>query len=175
MSKFVLWFVKITGWLPALLYFRKKVIYEDNEKIKHKGPALLVSNHKALMDYPLYMYLYPFKTIRTLTAEVIYKKGKLMAWFIKKIGCIKVDRLSYDFGFMDQSVEALNKKDSVLIFPEHRLPDDDNMRDFKPSFVYIALESKAPIIPLYTDGKYGKKGPAHVVVGKEIYLDKMYM
>lgn len=168
-----MWFVKITGWLPALIYFRKKVTYV-NEKEKYHGKMLLVSNHKSLMDYPLYMYTFIGKSLRTLTAEVMYNKGKLMAWFLKKIGCIRVNRDTYDFSFLEETIDILNNDGTVLMFPESKLPKDDKMQDFKPSFVYIALESKAPILPMYTNGKYGKKERARVVVGEKIYLHELY-
>ena len=173
MSRIVLWFVKITGWLPALIYFRKKVTYV-NEKEKYHGKMLLVSNHKSLMDYPLYMYTFMGKSLRTLTAEVMYNKGKLMAWFLKKIGCIRVNRDTYDFCFLEETIDILNNDGTVRMFPESTLTKDDKMQDFKPSFVYIALESKAPILPMYTNGKYGKKERARVVVGEKIYLHELY-
>ena len=48
------------------------------------------------------------------------------------------------------------------------------MQEFKPSFVYVALESQAPILPVYTNGKYGKKGGARVLIGEPIYLHELY-
>ena len=174
MSKFVLWFVKITGWIPQLIFFRRKVFYLSGKKEKPTGKTLIISNHKSLMDFPLYMYTFPTKTIRTLAAEVLYNKGKLMAWFLKKIGCIRVDRDSYNFDFLEKTIEILDKDGVVLMFPESKLPKTDEMLEFKPSFVYIALESGAPILPVYTNGKYGKKENAKVVIGEKIYLSDLY-
>ena len=174
MNRLGLWFVKITGWIPQIFYFRKKVVYVNGKREKIKGKTLIVSNHKALMDYPLYMYIFMSKSLRTLTAEVIYNKGKLMAWFLKKIGCIRVNRDNYDFGFLEETIDILNNNGTALIFPESKLPKDENMQEFKPSFVYIALNSKSPILPVYTNGKYGKRGKAKVVVGEKIYLHELY-
>ena len=91
MCKLILWFVKITGFIPQLFYFRKKVYYvnkkESNRNIK--GSAIIVSNHKRLFDFALYMYLFMFRDIYTLVGEVMFNKGKLFGWFLKKIGCIK--------------------------------------------------------------------------------------
>lgn len=176
MNWIVLWFVKITGLIPELFFFRRKTYYvnKKNQNRKIKGAAIIVSNHKSLLDYPLYMYTFFTRSLRTLTAEVIYKKGKLMAWFIKKIGCIRVDRDEYEFGFMGKTIEILDKGGVALVFPEGKLPDDSNMLDFKPSFVYMALETKSPIIPVWTNGKYMKKERAKVVIGEKIYLHEMY-
>ena len=48
------------------------------------------------------------------------------------------------------------------------------MLPFKPSFIYIALESGAPIIPVYTDGSYNKKRGCKVVIGEKIYVRDLY-
>ena len=177
MSKFVLWFVKITGWIPNLLYLRRKTYYKNNDKIikKRKEPAVIISNHTSLMDFPLYMYTFMGSTIRPLVAEVTYNKNWLMRVFLKLIGGIKVDRDNYDFSFMGECINALEKKHSVLIFPEGRLPkkEEKELLSFKPSFVYIALESDTPIIPIYTNGKYGLKGKTRVIIGEKIYVNDL--
>lgn len=177
MSKFVLWFVKITGWIPNLLYLRRKTYYKNNNKTikKRKEPAVIISNHTSLMDFPLYMYTFMGSTIRPLVAEVTYNKNWLMRVFLKLIGGIKVDRDNYDFSFMGECINALEKKHSVLIFPEGRLPkkEEKELLSFKPSFVYIALESDTPIIPIYTNGKYGLKGKTRVIIGEKIYVNDL--
>ena len=177
MSKFVLWFVKITGWIPNLLYLRRKTYYKNNDKIikKRKEPAVIISNHTSLMDFPLYMYTFMGSTIRPLVAEVTYNKNWFMRVFLKLIGGIKVDRDNYDFSFMGECINALEKKHSVLIFPEGRLPkkEEKELLSFKPSFVYIALESDTPIIPIYTNGKYGLKGKTRVIIGEKIYVNDL--
>lgn len=177
MSKFVLWFVKITGWIPNLLYLRRKTYYKNNNKTikKRKEPAVIISNHTSLMDFPLYMYTFMGSTIRPLVAEITYNKNWFMRVFLKLIGGIKVDRDNYDFSFMGECINALEKKHSVLIFPEGRLPkkEEKELLSFKPSFVYIALESDTPIIPVYTNGKYGLKGKTRVIIGEKIYVNDL--
>lgn len=177
MSNFVLWFVKITGWIPNLLYLRRKTYYLKNNKNikKRKEAAVIISNHTSLMDFPLYMYTFMGSTVRPLVAEITYNKNSFMRTLLKLIGGIKVDRDSYDFSFMGECINALDKKNSVLIFPEGRLPkkNETELLSFKPSFVYIALESNTPIIPIYTNGKYGFNGKTRVMVGEKIYVSDL--
>lgn len=177
MNKLFIWFVKITGFIPNLLYLGRKTYYvnKKNQSRKIKGPAVIISNHTSLMDFPLYLYTFIGKTIRPLVAEITYDKNKLMSWFLKKLGGIKVDRDSYDFTFMGKCIDSLEKKNAILIFPEARLPhkDETELLDFKPSFVYIALESNAPIIPMYTNGKYGFKGKTRVIIGEKVYVKEL--
>lgn len=178
MSKIVLWFVKITGWIPHLFYFKKKIHYVDKKKQnrKIKGSALIISNHKSIYDVALYMFVFFTRDIYMLVGEVMYKKNKLFSWFLNRIGGIKVERESYDFSFLTTTVNLLNKGKVVEIYPESRLPkkDENSMLPFKPSFIYIALESGAPIIPVYTDGNYKNKKGCNVVIGEKIYVRDLY-
>lgn len=177
MSKIFIWFVKITGFIPNLFYLRRKTYYvnKKSQSRKIKGPAVIISNHTSLMDFALYMFTFLGKTIRPLVAEITYNKNKIMRLFLKLLGGIEVNRDSYDFTFMGKCIDSLEKKDSILIFPEGRLPkkDESELLDFKPSFIYIALESNAPIIPIYTNGKYGIKGKTRVIIGEKIYVNEL--
>lgn len=177
----LLWFTKITGLIPQFFFFRKKIYYVNKEKQnrKIKGNALIISNHKSVYDFPLVMFTFFTRNIRVLTGEVLYTKNRLFSWFLKSIGGIKVKRFSYDFSFMDKSFEVLNKNKVLLVYPESRLPlkHETDLLDFKPSFVYLALNSGAPIIPIYTNGKYGKdkKGDrARIIIGKKIFVRDLY-
>ena len=184
MDKAFLWFVKITGWPLQHFYFKKKIYTEDNNKdlLKLKGSALIVSNHTSVYDYPLIMYTFLKRSIRVLVAEVIYKKGFLMSRLMHHMGAIRVDRNSYDFGWASKMVECLNKGYVGLIFPESRIPEGEERLDlieFKPSYVYVALESGVPIIPVYTNGIYGKlkkekNDVARIMVGKPINVRSLF-
>lgn len=185
MNRFILWFIKLTGWPMEWIYYRKKIYYEDkaNQRRKIKGGALIVSNHTSVYDYPLIMYTFLGRNIRPLVAEVIFQKGKFMSRLMTHMGAIRVDRDSYDFSFMTTMVKWLEDKKVGLVFPEARIGSAeeklDGMLDFKPSFVYMALQSGMPIIPMYTNGVYGKQkrakhDRARIIIGKKIYLDELY-
>lgn len=177
MITFFNYFVKITGFIPAHLILRMKVHYEDKKKQgrRIKGAAILMSNHTSVYDYALYLFLFFFRTLRFQMAEVLYKK-KLMKLFLKMMGGIYVNRDSYDFSFMDKSKRLLEKGKVVGVFPESRLPkvDEETPLPFKESITHLALESGAPIIPLYTNGAYFTEKRAHVVIGTPINVREYY-
>ena len=170
-SKLLLGFVKITGIIPALIFFKPKV-YTVNKNCKRnlKSSVILMSNHTSLMDFVLYLVVFPFRTIQFLMAEVLFNKGKLFSWFLYKIGGIFVDRDACNFSFVEDSDKAIRKKNIVGIFPQGRLPIDGCAFPFKPGIVLVALQTGAPIIPLYTDGNYGITKRAHIMIGEEINL-----
>ena len=177
MITFFNYFVKITGLVPALIILRMKVRYEDKavQSKKIKGPAILMSNHTSVYDFALYLYVFFFRTLRYQMAEVLYKKP-LLRLFLKLMGGIYVNRDNYDFSFMEKSKKILNKGGVVGIFPESRLPKENEARPlpFKESITILALETGVPIIPLYTSGNYFKKGRTKVMIGTPINARELY-
>ncbi len=178
MNKPFMWFVKITGYPLEHFYYHKKIHYENGDKNLRKieGPALIISNHTSVYDYPLIWYTFPTKTIRTLVGEGLYKYKSLKR-LLNHMGGIKVDRQNFDFSFLTTMSQCLKKGQFGLIFPESRVhteKDPPGLLEFKPSYVYIALENNVPIIPVYVNGVYGRKKRkanrqrARIMVGKPI-------
>lgn len=170
-NKFVTGFVKVTG-LPALLILKPKFYYL-NEKCSKKlpKPCILVSNHISLVDMPLYWYHYIFDNIRFLVAEVMFNKNAFMNFILFSVGCIHVDRDKYDFSFIGECLDCLDRGESIGIFPSSRLPVNGVPFPFKPSVAIIATHTDAPVIPVYTDGNYGFFKRAHVMVGEPLNVN----
>ena len=184
MGSILNWFVKITGFPGEVVFYRKKIYYEDKKASNRniKGGALIISNHTDIYDYPLMMYVFPKRNLHVLVAEITYDMNGFMKWLLKGLGAIRVDRNNHDFAFMSQTTDLLKKGKACLIYPESRLPLENergHLLEFKPSYIYSALESGAPIIPVYTNGIYGKlkkkyKDRARVIIGKKIYVRDLY-
>lgn len=172
------WFVKITGWLPYTLIIRPKIHYEDKsvQSRKIKGSAIVVSNHNDLLDFAVTMFTFPTRTLRCAVAEIMFKKNFFMTLFLKLLGAIHVDRNIHDFSFLGKSNDILSRGGVVEIYPESRLPDPDEERplEFKPSAIYLALESGAPIIPIYSNAKFFSKEHLRVMIGKPIDVRELY-
>ncbi len=177
MNKVFCWFVKLTGWPLYLLSSRPKYYYIDKKvQGRHiKGSAIVVCNHKKLLDFSAMMYAFPRRNLRCIIAEVIYQKGYWMTKMLNALGSIKVDRNANDFTFIDKACDALKKGYVVEIYPESRLPGDDEteLLPFKPSVAYILLQSGAPIVPMATNGCYGKRERARILFGTPVTLEEL--
>ena len=171
--KLCLGFVKLTGVVPAWLFLKPKVRLAPGAKRKLPKSCILVSNHMKLMDFVLYLVVFPFRTIRFLIAEVLYQKSAVMARFLDLIGGIRVDRDTKAFGFVSYALEVLDHGGTVGVFPQGRLPVKGCQFPFTVSTAFIALHSDAPIVPVYTDGNYGLFKRAHVVIGAPIKLAEL--
>lgn len=171
MIRFFNWFVKITGWLVQKIVFRTKIYYENKsiQSRRIKGAAIIACNHTSVWDYCILVFTFISRTIRCQMAEVLFKK-KVLGLFLKCMGGIYVNRDTHDFSFINKSNELLNKGWVVGCFPESRLPlpKEERPLEFKPSTIYLALQSGVKIIPMYTNGVYFKKGRARVIIGEPI-------
>lgn len=172
------WIVKLTGWLPQLLIFRTKVSYEDKsvQSTRIKGKAIVVSNHNCLMDFAVLLFVFWRRTLRCAAAEILYQKNFMLTLLLKLLGCVRVDRNEYDFSFLSKLKTVLDKGGVVEIYPESRLPQPGDSRplEFKPSYVYLALETNAPIIPVYSNGKPFAKERERLIIGKPIHVEELY-
>ena len=165
-------FVKITAFPVQRAVFRTKVYYE-NKRVQGrriKGAAIIISNHTSVWDYAIWMFVFFFRTLRAQMAEVLFEK-KPLGLFLKMLGGIRVNRNTFDFSFVSKSQEILEKGGVVEIFPESRLPLKGEQRPlpFKPSAAYLGLLSGAPMIPVFTNGKYFCRARARVIIGTPLY------
>lgn len=167
---FCLGFVKITGYLPALIFLKPRIRLAAGAKRRLPAPCILVSNHISLMDFVLYLVVFPLRTVRFLMAEVLYNLSKPFGIFLDLIGGIHVDRDAKNFAFVSHSLEVLDDGGCVGIFPQGRLPLKGRKFPFTVSAAFIATHTDAPIIPVYTDGNYGLFKRANVVIGAPLSL-----
>ena len=170
--KFVNLFTKVTAWPVQKVLFRTKVFYQDKavQNRKIKGPAIVVSNHTAVWDYAIWLFVFISRTLRFQMAELLFKKP-VLGPFLRGLGGILVDRNAYDFSFLDSSMQILEKGGVVGVFPESRIPRPEEQRPlpFKPSAAWLAILSGAPVIPVYTNGVYFSMRRAKVVIGTPFY------
>ncbi|MBR5134557.1 MAG: 1-acyl-sn-glycerol-3-phosphate acyltransferase [Clostridia bacterium] len=170
--------IKLTGWPLWKLIARPKVYYEDKSVQSRaiKGAAIVMPNHTEVWDVAAMMFLFPCRKLRCVVAELMYEKNAFMTFVLHALGSVRVDRNSHDFTFIAKCCKILEKGGVVEIYPEARIPDKGatELLPFKPSIAMLALESGAPVIPVYTDGRYFPKGHCHMIVGTPIDVREWY-
>ena len=161
-----------------LFLFKNKIYYEDKrvQGRRIKGSAIIVSNHVTVMDFAVMMFVFYSRTLRCLIAELMFKSNIFLTLLLTFLGGIKVDRNSHDYSFINKCCKILKKGGIIEIYPESRIPkpDEKTPLPFKTSAAYIALESGAPVIPVYNSGHYFKKGRNRVIIGTPMDLRDYY-
>ncbi len=172
------YFVKLTGWPIWMPIARPKIHYEDKavQGRRIQGSAIIMPNHTEIWDYAAMMFLFPRRILHCVVAELMYEKNPFMTFLIKALGSVRVDRNSPDFAFIGKCTAILDKGGVVELYPEARIQwgERKELLPFKPSIAYLALESGAPIIPVYTDGNYFGKGRNHIIIGKPVDVRQLY-
>ncbi len=167
-------FVKITGGIPALLWFRLKRYYPYG-KPKTKGGILVSSNHISYFDPFIVFCLFKWRRIYTLTTSDLFNT-KVKAGFFSRMHCIEVDKQNFSVASFHTVVEKLEEGRMVSIFPEGQINttgDNENPLTFKSGVTLMAHKSGAPILPLYIVKRDKWYHRQRVVIGKPVDVREM--
>ncbi|MCQ2793103.1 MAG: 1-acyl-sn-glycerol-3-phosphate acyltransferase [Bacilli bacterium] len=171
MKAFLRFIFKLTG-LPSLwLLLRQRYYLEDPYKKTRsiKGGAIFISNHTHIMDFFTMVFAHPFRTQRFLVSEAIYNHP-ILGFMCDVMKSIMVHRERSDLTFMGEAERTLKKGGVITIFPEGHIIHDGKIDTFKPSVVYLALRTGAPIIPHYIDAHYFRLKRTRIIMGKPFYV-----
>jgi 1-acyl-sn-glycerol-3-phosphate acyltransferase len=146
------WLVKYIAVGPLLsLLGRPKV--EGLEYVPTSGPAILASNHLAVMD-SFFLPLVVRRRITFLAKSEYFTgtglKGWLSRWFFTAVGQVPIDRSD-----ADAAQAALNTAEQVLaqgkllgMYPEGTRSPDGRLYKGKTGLGRLALETGVPVIPV---------------------------
>ncbi len=162
----ILYFFKPILWL----IFRPKV-YGNKKALGIKGKAIFISNHVSMED-PLMMAIISPRIIHFMAKKEIFKNpiGNL---FFKMSYVFPVDRGSADLKSLKNALKLLEKGKVFGIYPEGRRMVAYRMDEFEHGTAFIAIRSKAPVVPIYIhNNSYDKwYGRPKIIVGDPIYAE----
>lgn len=133
------------------VYNRPKI--EGVEHIPAEGPAILASNHQAVMDSFYFPLMCPRQMVFPAKAEYFTApgvKGKLKKWFFNSLGQIPLDRTAGNAmdSLMSTARGVLDEGSLLGIYPEGTRSPDGRIYRGKTGMAYIALETGVPVIPI---------------------------
>jgi len=140
----------LLGPLLALLG-RPKV--EGLEYVPQAGPAILASNHLAVMD-SFYLPLVVRRRITFLAKAEYFTgtgfKGWLSRWFFTAVGQVPIDRSSADAAqaALDTARRVLDEGKLLGMYPEGTRSPDGRLYKGKTGLARLALETGVPVIPV---------------------------
>ena len=154
-SYFLYDFVKVTGFLPTLIWMRPKVIFAGKYKRKdYKGGMLVSCNHRGFTDPVMAHYVFWNRRLNCLATKDLYNT-KLKNWFFNQMHCIQVDKQNFSMDSFHAVTEYLKNDKAVLIFPEGQINHTDEMLSFKAGAVLMAHRAGKSVVPVYFP-EYGK-------------------
>jgi len=116
-----------------------------------RRPYVVVANHESFVDMLLISHL-PIE-MKWLSKETFFKIP-LVGWMMRMAGDVRVVRGDRTSGAaaLRACHDRLQKKVSVMIFPEGTRTADGSLGPFKDGAFRLAIESGAPILPLVVHG-----------------------
>ena len=114
------------------------------------GPTIYACRHVGLMDPVILMVTYFRWMIRPLVAKDYYEKNGFTRVFYKTAQCIPLDRKNVSTRWLEESLAALGKGESVIIFPEgRRNKSGEGLLPFQNGTALLAAKSGARVVPVW--------------------------
>jgi 1-acyl-sn-glycerol-3-phosphate acyltransferase len=164
-----------------ILYIFFKLEVRGIENIKDaKAPAIIASNHPWCIDPFVAGSLLPFDRfpiIRYVT-YFRYLEPKIMGSILRFYGAVPCRNGVGVERALKEPRHALERGESVMIFPEGKMNREGKLHYGKPGVVYLARETGAPIIPVALTGTHLsfkrtllRKQKIIVTFGKPFYVE----
>lgn len=161
------WLFKYVLMGPILrLIGRPKVTGLDN--LPAQGPAILASNHLAVVDSFYLPLMIPRRMYFLAKSEYFTGtglKGAFQRWFFSSTGQIPIDRTGADAaaGALEAARRQLDKGDLMGMYPEGTRSPDGRLYKGKTGLARLALETGVPVIPVAMVGTEDLNPPGTVI------------
>ena len=164
-------FLQILGAWPARMIFPTKFIGKENIP---KGACIISSNHRSNADAPL-IAAHTWEKKYYLSKKELFT-SKIKSWFLRSIGCIKIDRQTNDVGAIRECLKTLKKGKKLVVFPEGTRVNNENdeLGEIKSGVAMFAIKGKVPVVPMYIAKKPKFLRRNRVYIGKPFTLEEFY-
>jgi len=166
--KFIYWFSKF--YIKAS--FLNRVSYENKSGEDFNKPAIIIANHKSLIDTPLFFQLHPKLII--ITNDWVNK------FPLYRLVCNMADFYSISSGaelLLEKLQERVDQGYSIAIFPEGTRSTSEEMLRFKKGAFFLAEQLNLDIVPMLIHGTrdflgkgkfWGRANDIHVKIENRI-------
>ncbi len=150
------WLFKYIFMGPLLAVLGRPKV-EGLEHIPSRGPAILASNHLAVVD-SFYLPLVVRRRITFLAKAEYFTgtgiKGRFIRWFYTVAGQVPIDRTDADSAqaALDTAARILSQGKLLGMYPEGTRSPDGRLYKGKTGLARLALHSGVPVIPVAMTG-----------------------
>ena len=167
-------FVKITGFIPGMLFFRPKFVYLNKESKKEfkRESIMIAANHRGFMDPFIMVGVFYFKRVGVIATKDLFDTKFKNALF-HGFRAICIDKDNVGISTFKEVNKIANDGHSVGIFPEGTIVHEtDSLNEFKPGVIMMAKMAKLPIYPVYFSAKRKKLSRQVIIIGEKFDLNE---
>ncbi|WP_217589795.1 lysophospholipid acyltransferase family protein [Lentibacillus saliphilus] len=119
-----------------------------------EGPVLYVANHQGIFDIVTFLGFLG-RPVGFIAKKEIQKLPIISKW-MELIHCVFMDRTDrrQSVKAIQQGIQHLKNGHSMVIFPEGTRSKTNELNEFKPGSLRLALKADVPIVPVAIDGTY---------------------
>ncbi len=139
--------LKCAAKLIMLLSFCRTCVLNKNTKA-FDSSVIYIANHCSYIDAFVLLAYLPSNIIYVAKKELL--KTPMIGSFIKKLKYLTVDRNNFNASIHDaeQIKQAIEKKRSIVIFPEGTFTASPGLRSFKLGAFKLAVDTATPLVPI---------------------------
>lgn len=165
------WFAKQVIRLLTRVLYRVSIVGLEN--VPDKGGAIVVANHRSLMDPPLLGCVLK-RPIRFM-AKVELFKCSAFAWLLRRLKAFPVNRLGVDRAAIKEAIATVESGQLLGIFPEGSRSKDGQLQQGHAGAALVAIKTGVPVVPVGILGLgrnshgQGLRPSVRLVFGKPIF------
>jgi 1-acyl-sn-glycerol-3-phosphate acyltransferase len=133
-------------WLPFLQVYRVVEI-SGLDRAQAARPAILVANHRSLMDAPLLMGLLPRTGALIKARDTRMGANALLARYFDLVSIDRHSRNSMA-AMLEKSKRLLDTDKNLLVFPEGTRARSGRLQYFNRAAFALALAARRPVLPV---------------------------
>lgn len=122
--------------------------YENREQRDPGGPYIFVSNHRAASDAFL-MCVLPHVCVQIVNVWPF--RIPVLGLYAKFSGYLNIRMMTHE-QFLEKAMNLMSEGASIIFFPEGTRSAGRTMGNFHGAAFRLALESKAPVVPICISG-----------------------
>lgn len=163
-------FYKIVRWgfgIILKIFFRIQITGAEN--IPGKGPVIICSNHISWWDPPLMAVINPRPSTYMAKEELF--QNFIFRRIMYCLGGFPVKRGVADRKAIKTALNNLHEGKVLTLFPEGTRSKTGKLLKPLPGVGYIALKSKAPVVPVAIKGPFKIFKKTNVKIGRPLYAE----
>jgi 1-acyl-sn-glycerol-3-phosphate acyltransferase len=121
-----------------------RIAVEGLQHIPRRSGAILVANHRSMVDGPLLYSLMDRMIYSFIKAD--YFDHPWMRWYLRGGGGIPVKSGAFRLSTLKEAHRVLQRGDMLLIFPEGQINEGHGLLPFNPTFMKLAMTYEVPVV-----------------------------
>ena len=136
------------------------------------GAAMVCSNHSSSFDPLFIAFAFGIDCFMHFIAKIELFRISIMAYIMRKVGAISVNRGMMDVGTIKTTLECFKNDEKVAIFPEGTRTSEAEHVAAKNGAVKIAERAGVPLVPVFVPRKKKLFRKVTLVIGEPYYIEK---